>query len=162
MVKTHLKRWILTLITIAFVLFIFRNSIFPGPQSSEQSRYVMNLLNRALGFLQIPVLLSEHFVRKTAHFAEYFALGALLSATIKSYHRSGREAVFTELFLLLLVPVIDEWIQLFRPGRGSSVADVLLDFAGGLVGMILLDLSFHFRRSGRPTSAAKAKKIHYR
>lgn len=162
MVKTYFRRWILTLITITFILFIFYNSIFPGPQSSDQSRYVMDLLNRALGFLQIPVLLSEHFIRKAAHFTEYFALGALLAATIKFYHRPGREAVFTELFLLLLVPVTDEWIQLFRPGRGSSVADVLLDFAGGLVGMVLLDLFFHFRRNGRPTSAAKAKKIHYR
>jgi VanZ family protein len=128
-------RRIFTAITVLFVLFIFHNSIYPGPQSSAQSQYVMNLLNHMLTALQSPVVLSEHFVRKAGHFTEYFMLGILLLITVRSYRKPVWESAFVGMYFLLLVPVIDEFIQLFTPKRGSSVLDVLLDFGGGMVGM---------------------------
>lgn len=136
-VKDRTKCRIFTAITILFVLFIFHNSMFPGKQSSSQSQFVMNLLNQALASLQIPILLSEHFVRKAAHFTEYFALGTLMLITVRAYRKPVRESTFAGLFFLLLIPVIDEFIQLFMPQRGSSVLDVLLDFSGGITGMLL-------------------------
>jgi VanZ family protein len=138
-VKGRDRAWrrILTAATVLFILFIFLNSMFPGPQSSSQSQYVMNLLNHMLAVLQSPVMLSEHFVRKAGHFTEYFAFGILLLITVRSYRKPVRKSVFAGMFFLLLVPVIDEFIQLFTPKRGSSVLDVLLDFGGGIVGMAL-------------------------
>lgn len=125
-----------TVLTVVFILFIFHNSIFSGPQSSTQSRYVMDSVNNVLTFLHVPVLISEHLVRKTAHFIEYFVLGLLMTITIKLYSRPVKKTVPAELFFLMLVPVTDEFIQFFRPGRGSSVTDVLLDFSGGIAGMV--------------------------
>lgn len=140
------KRRIFTAITILYVLFIFHNSMFPGPQSSNQSQHVMNLLNHMLAALRSPVTLSEHFVRKAGHFTEYFILGIIMLITIRSYHKPGRESTFAGMFFLLLVPVIDEFIQLFTPKRGSSVLDVLLDFGGGMAGMAVCWLICRLRQ----------------
>lgn len=137
MSKISSKKWILTVVTVGFVLFIFRNSMFPGPQSSSQSRYIMNLVNSIMALWRIPYAFTEHFIRKTGHFTEYFILGLLLAVTIRAYRCRKRESVFIELFFLLLVPVLDEFIQIYTPERGSSVADVLLDFSGGLAGMFI-------------------------
>lgn len=135
--KHATKRRVFAAITILYVLFIFHNSMFPGPQSSNQSQYAMNLMNYVFASLQIPILLSEHFVRKAAHFAEYFVLGILIPTTIRSYRKSVWKSAFSGMFFLLLVPVIDEFIQLYTPQRGSSVLDVLLDFSGGMAGMLV-------------------------
>ena len=139
------RRRIFTVITVLFILFIFHNSMFPAPQSSAQSQYVMNLLNHTLASFQIPILLSEHFVRKAGHFTEYFILGILMLITVRSYRKPIWESAFAGMFFLLLVPVIDEFIQLFAPKRGSSVLDVLLDFSGGMAGMVICWLIFRLR-----------------
>lgn len=131
------KCWIFTLITIVYVLFIFHNSMFSGPQSSSQSLFVMSLLNHVLTFFQIPGAFSEYFVRKSGHFAEFFVLGLLLTATVRIYRYYKREFLFAILFFLLLVAVCDEFIQVFIPLRGSSVTDVLLDFGSGVISMLL-------------------------
>lgn len=144
--KHSTKRRILTAITILFVLFIFHNSMYSGPQSGSQSRYVMNLLNHLLNVLGSPMILSEHLVRKAAHFAEYFVLGILVLITARSYRKTIRDLVFVDMFFLLLVPVIDEFIQLYTPQRGSSVLDVLLDFSGGMAGMLLFSVIFRLRQ----------------
>lgn len=132
------ERQIFAIVTVLFVLFIFQNSMFPGPQSSRQSQYVMNLLNHMLSALRIPVTLSEHCIRKAGHFTEYFIFGILIRMTVKLSRKPFWSSVFAVLFFLLLVPVIDEFIQFFTPQRGSSLLDVLLDFSGGIAGTILV------------------------
>ncbi|MVB12765.1 VanZ like family protein [Caprobacter fermentans] len=133
-----MKRKGLVIATVGFVLFIFHNSMFPASQSGEQSRFVTDLANNALSKMRIPAAVSEHMIRKTAHFAEYFVSGTLMTATLRAYRSAKRELLFADLFFLLLVPVCDEFIQRFVPGRGSSVSDVLLDFCGGVTGMLIL------------------------
>lgn len=134
--NSNKKIWF-TVITIGFILFIFSNSMHPGPESGKESQYVMNFINNLLASLKINFSLTEYFIRKAGHFSEYFALGILLTLTVRTYRLSKAEALFFRLFLLLLVPVFDEFIQVFTPERGSSVTDVLLDFCGGLAGMAL-------------------------
>ena len=41
-----------------------------------------------------------------------------------------------DLFFLLLVPFVDETIQLFVPGRSGQISDVWLDMAGGAAGFL--------------------------
>ena len=42
------------------------------------------------------------------------------------------------MFFSTFIPVIDEYIQIYSPGRVSSVKDVLLDFFGAIIGIILV------------------------
>lgn len=140
------KKVLFTVITIGFILFIFSNSLYPGPESGRQSQFVMNLINHFLASIKTNFALTEHFIRKSGHFTEYFILGILLTLTARAYRFQKAESVFIKLFLLLLVPVFDEFIQVFTPERGSSVADVLLDFCGGCAGMLICLLFLHLSR----------------
>ncbi len=132
-----------TFITTGFVLFIFSNSMFPGPESSEKSQFVMNLINTSISRIGIHASITEHIVRKTGHFIEYFALGNLLILTVRMYVRRPVQYLFMELFILLSVPVLDEFLQTFIQGRSGNVSDILLDFTGGLAGMVLCQLLIH-------------------
>ncbi len=144
------RKVLFSVITIGFILFIFSNSMHPGPESGKESQYIMNLINHFLASLKINFGFSDFFIRKTGHFSEYFILGILLTLTVGMYRLNRTESLFLRLFLLLLVPVFDEFIQVFTPERGSSVADVLLDFCGGLVGMALCVLIVSLRSGKKP------------
>lgn len=50
------------------------------------------------------------------------------------------------LFVGLLVAVLDETVQLYVPGRSSSVRDVLIDFGGVLCGLFAALLILMFCR----------------
>jgi VanZ family protein len=136
----HKGKTIFTILTVIFTLFIFHNSLFPGPESSRQSQNVMDFVNNLLASWKIHYSFTEHIIRKLGHFTEYCAFGTLLTQTIRMYQAEKTQSLFMELFILLLIPVCDEFIQAFVSGRGSSIADVLLDFISGMFAMLIFTL----------------------
>ena len=87
--------------------------------------------------------MTDHVLRKCAHFAEYAVLGALTAAALRtSAHFSWPRALLPGPFAALC----DETIQLFVPGRSGQITDVWLDTAGYLTGA-LLTLLLPFRIS---------------
>lgn len=46
---------------------------------------------------------------------------------------------------MLLYAVIDEYRQLYIPGRTSSVRDIVIDFIGGIVRVIILQFIIGFK-----------------
>ena len=81
--------------------------------------------------------LTEHLVRKAAHFTEYAGLGFLLAMNTGA----GIAPVFCLLkgnvTAVLFMPFVDETIQLFVEGRSGQISDVWLDMAGALTGTLL-------------------------
>ncbi|MBO1678236.1 VanZ family protein [Bittarella massiliensis (ex Durand et al. 2017)] len=129
------RRALFTALLILYTLFVFSNSLDMGPSSSSKSGAVLALINGFLNSFGLPLQLSEHFVRKAAHFAEYFVLGALALATFRQYTVHWRPHLALPLFYCLMVPLCDESIQLLVPGRSGQISDVWLDFAGALTGL---------------------------
>ncbi len=80
--------------------------------------------------------MTDHLVRKLAHFCEYGALGILAGALLLVKKESGIFRWSYALLCALAVAVIDESIQLLADGRGAQVQDVLLDTAGSLTGLL--------------------------
>lgn len=80
------------------------------------------------------------FVRKNAHAFEYLVLAILFAITLKQFGFKNKNAVIYILFGVLFYAVTDEYHQLYVPGRGSSVRDVIIDFIGGVFGVILFNL----------------------
>lgn len=78
---------------------------------------------------------TDHLVRKLAHFVEFGALGCELALLTVLRKRVRLQPVINCLFIGLAVAVIDETIQIIS-NRGSQVSDVLLDFSD-----VLLDFS---------------------
>lgn len=140
-----LFRVLFTAALAATVYFIFSNSLEIARESSARSQQVMELLNSLLGRVGMGPL-SEHFVRKLAHFCEFSLLGFWFMLCLRVYTRHFVRHVSWPLFFGLLTAVIDETIQLYVPGRSSSVKDVLLDFSGVLTGLFIALLILLFFR----------------
>ena len=140
-----LFRVLFTVALAATVYFIFSNSLEIARESSARSQQVMELLNSLLSRVGLGPL-SEHFVRKLAHFCEFSLLGFWFMLCLRVYTRHFVRHVSWPLFFGLLTAVIDETIQLYVPGRSSSVKDVLLDFSGVLTGLFIALLILLFFR----------------
>lgn len=126
-------------------VFIFKNSLQIAEVSSAHSHESMETINKLLGVLGIGPL-SEYIVRKLAHFSEFALLGFWFMLCLRVYTRRFVRHVSWPLFFGLLVANIDETIQLYVPGRSSSVRDVIIDFVGVLTGLFIALLLLLFVR----------------
>lgn len=77
----------------------------------------------------------DHPVRKAGHLTEYAVLGTLVTGTVLSFGLRGKRAALTAEGIGVLYAASDEFHQLFVPGRGSQVTDVLIDASGFAVGV---------------------------
>jgi VanZ family protein len=80
--------------------------------------------------------------RKLGHWLEYFAFAVLLSRALQPAPKrpwDRRRSGWT-LLVVFLYACGDELHQAAIPSRGGSFADVLLDFFGGLCGVLWLYL----------------------
>lgn len=140
-------RVLFTMALVACIVFIFSNSMQMGAVSEGASGRVLRLVQRALTRLGMPELaahVTQHFIRKLAHFCEYTLEGFLLMLCLRVYTRHFFKHVSWPVLGGLLTALTDETIQLFVPGRSGQVTDIWIDFSGVmtglLVGLILLGL----------------------
>lgn len=128
------------LLLAACIWLIWSNSMQSPEASAARSRYVAELLGRFLGGIfgaqSSLVVFAQTHVRKIAHAVEFALLGVTSVAMLAILGRVNIHMVVHAAFLVLLVAVADETIQVFT-NRGASVLDVVLDFAGGLAGLSL-------------------------
>lgn len=86
----------------------------------------------------------NHIVRKNAHFFAYFILGLLVLNALKRDQIRKKEFGFA-LLICVLYATSDEVHQLFVPGRGAQIKDVLIDSSGAIVGISLYTFIHRFR-----------------
>lgn len=129
-------RVIFTIALIACIAFIFRNSLQAGAISSARSQAVMRFLNEMLSKIGLGPL-SEHTVRKMAHFAEFTMEGFLLMLCLRVYTAHFVRHVSWPLLGGMATALMDETIQRFIPGRSSQVTDVWIDMAGVVCGLFV-------------------------
>ena len=133
----------LIFILVAFLVlingFIFYNSLLDGPASNEQSGKIEEIVEPIVE----AIVGQDHgwnikwIVRKSAHLIEFAALGFSFSALALFAGAYWKRNIFPYgFFYLLAVAVADEFIQSFT-GRTSAVSDVLIDFTGAMLGMLL-------------------------
>ena len=136
--KGHV-RWPWVAAFCLMVCFIWGNSLEPASTSGALSGGVLEFLQGCLAGVGLPhEWLTDHIVRKCAHFSEYLVLG-LIGMQALTPHRSPRctGAIVLCAALLVGVPSCDETIQLFVEGRSGQVSDVLLDCCGATTGVVL-------------------------
>ena len=130
------KRNVLTAILLCLILltvcFIFTNSMESIPDSREKSEGWLAFLRPMLEFFMGKGTATDHLVRKLAHFAEFFALGAELCTLCLLWSKP----LLWSLFAGLLTALTDETIQIFY-ARGSQVQDVWLDFSAVVISTLL-------------------------
>jgi VanZ family protein len=128
------KRRLALLIAIILTLaFIWGNSLLNREQSSDESAWVLQLVTPILELFVGKGRVTEHLVRKLAHFTEFALLGFELFFWFSAVREKGKEILLLAMAHSLFAALTDETIQLFS-ARGSQVQDVWLDFAGATTG----------------------------
>lgn len=136
-------------ITVLYMGFIFFNSMMPAVESSRQSSGVLTIILEIAGRLGVGgYWITEHLIRKSAHFAEYAVLGILLGIDVRQYFYKIGFRRLMQCWLGILIPFIDETIQLFVEGRSGQISDVWLDMAGVLTGYLVIGIISYLRRAG--------------
>lgn len=136
-----MKRKVLYTLLILTLGFIWGHSCMPVSASQAESWWVTDLLTP---FLE-PILgignVTDHFVRKLAHFSEYAALGLELGLLLP---HGGKGRLHASVFGLLCA-FLDESIQLVV-GRGDQIIDVWLDFSGVVFGVLFASVCFRLAK----------------
>lgn len=131
------RRTIGTVVTFFYVFFIFSNSMKTGDLSSADSGIVRKAVQAIFNSVGLSsIWMTEHVIRKLGHFIEYAILGILLHQSIQAYefHQERKWSLLA--ISGVMVPLLDETIQLFIKGRSGQVSDVWLDISGILFGIL--------------------------
>ena len=124
-----LKPLIVTFAVLS-LLFIWTNSFFSSGVSSRASGYFTRILTPVLELVLGRGNVTEHLVRKLAHFAEYAFYGLWLALWMKCDDRQALNALLAG----FITAFLDETIQMFT-GRGPSIKDVWIDVFGIAAGI---------------------------
>ncbi len=128
--------WLVAL--VLWVGFIWGHSLMPGVRSSAESASAVSFLHPILSALGIvDEGLATHVVRKSAHFCEFAVLGALAVGTMRSWFGDSPWKWRLVALVWLVVPCVDETLQRFVPEREGKPTDVLIDLAGGALGILI-------------------------
>ncbi len=141
MKKNKVLSLIFLITWMAIILFL---SSEPAEVSSQRSRELKTsiypIIENVQERLNIKVFTEDNinfYLRKSAHFYFYFVLGIFLILSLRAYGLVGWKAYSFAWILGTVFAVIDEIYQIFVPGRGGLLRDVLIDSIGVLLGVII-------------------------
>jgi len=139
---------LLIIIILALMIFLFSSE--DAKKSSDTSgkitNFVISIVYKDFDSLSDSEKLSirsktEHFVRKSAHFLEFFTLSFFLMVHVFSLLEYKRKKnLFSFLIVIplgVIYAIFDEYHQFFVDGRGPMAKDVLIDSAGVLTGALI-------------------------
>lgn len=136
-VRRIVWRIIVTAAFLACVLFIWHNSMEDAETSAERSGKVTEIVNEIMESMGQESV-TEHFVRKLAHFSEYGLEGVLAVLLFLAYGFHAGKGFWRIVLTGLVTAVTDESLQFFSFGRAPGFGDVCIDMAGFLCGMLLM------------------------
>jgi VanZ family protein len=127
------------LAVVLWMALIFHFSHQPASASNQLSTgitaSIVETVEKIFPNTEINVRGLNHIVRKNAHFFIYLVLGMLMINALNSHGIDGYRRILIALGVCMLYAASDEVHQIFIPGRGAQVRDVLIDSAGAFVGI---------------------------
>jgi VanZ family protein len=134
----RLSRWWPVLVW-AVVISLFSTGAFTDDHTSSVFIPILHwMLPKASYYTLLKI---HHYIRKTAHFVEYFVFSLLVLRAIRGGRHNNRLAwALAAIAIVAGYASIDELHQSFVPGRTAAVADVLLDTSGGTAAQIIAGL----------------------
>ena len=126
-------------------------AIFLLSTESFSARHTAHIIERLVAWVfpfltTVQVHLIHHYIRKTAHFVEYFIFCLLLYRGVRGGSTGWRWSwALTALFIAAGYSALDEIHQAFVADRQASPFDSLIDSAGALVAFAVLWLWLHSR-----------------
>ena len=143
-------------ITIAIMIFIFVQSALPADLSNQESGFLVPLITK---LFNIDAEQASFVIRKGAHFTEYTILGIALSFSVRNvwlYKLKEKGRTVRILFIGIaawiigaLYAVTDEFHQQFVSGRSCEFRDMLIDFGGVLLGVLIISVIRYIRQRNK-------------
>lgn len=127
-----MRKRIILILLILWMIFIFVMSSFNANESSNQSGIIVNFISSIFNISDTKLL--SLIIRKGAHFTEYFILGILSINYVIKYKKN----IIYSYLMCILYAISDEIHQLFVPGRSCQILDVIIDCLGSIIGIILI------------------------
>lgn len=124
-------QWVFLALTL---VFIWGHSCMPIADSAAESGFITRLLTPLLEVLVGKGNVTDHLVRKLAHFTEFAVLGAQL---LLLRREKAQEGIARSIEYGFFAAFLDESIQLLS-GRGAQIRDVWLDTAGVVFGVMIV------------------------
>ena len=87
--------------------------------------------------------ISSFIVRKAAHMYLYFVLALVLRLYFVTFNIKNKYKNLLTLGITFLYAISDEIHQLFIEGRACQFQDILIDLAGGAIGLLVFMLIRH-------------------
>ena len=154
-----LQAWWPALLWAVFIFFMSTDT-FSSPHTSRFFEPILHWLIPSLTDDQFDII--HHFIRKSAHFTEYFIFFLLLYRAVRStrpwrshsWLRSSTQpsprpwqwsSALVAWLIAATYSALDELHQIFVPSRGPSPWDSLLDSTGALIALLILFILY--RRS---------------
>ncbi len=144
-------RIVLPIACILWLAFIFSNSLQTAEQSTAQSTTVVDKVQDVAQIVapQSPIATATGkdyerlhlIIRDLAHFIQFMVLGVLVGWCYFAY-TTKLHFFYLPAIVLLIVPIVDEWLQTYSSGRAGEFADVLTDTYGGMAGLAVALLTF--------------------
>ena len=142
-----MKRNILIILTILWMIIIFLFSGSNGDKSSNTSGIIVNkivpivekIINKKLTEEQVSNYIS-YPIRKCAHITEYLILGILVYLSINTYQMDKNKIIILSILICILYSVSDEFHQLFISGRSGKITDCIYDTFGSTLGICITAL----------------------
>ena len=127
---------VFSVLAIAWAGALFVLSMQTGTDSGALSAGVTE---RLLGWMiarGADAAAADHVVRKCAHFAG-FALSGFFTGMALFSVRGTRRALIASTGLEAVIAVLNELSQLIPDGRACSARDMLINFAGAAIGVLI-------------------------
>jgi VanZ family protein len=147
------------LLVILWMTLIFYLSHQPVAKSNKLSTGITEKLVEVVERMDSDKNLNlgrvNHILRKNAHFFAYLILGILVVNGLRSSGMVGIKSIGLGILICVLYAISDEVHQLFVPGRGGQVKDVLIDSAGSITGIIVYKMINKNKESAQNTMQEK-------
>lgn len=154
--KNFLKRfsviqWIVIVLAIMINIFIIVNACLPADPSTQESNWIVQPIKAIINAIRTDTINETNidqfssFVRKfIGHFSLFVVSGVLTTLSVKFiyYDLSKNFVKFAIISSIsgFFLAFLTEFIQLFVPGRSGELLDVLIDFSGYFLGLLLIGL----------------------
>jgi VanZ family protein len=155
LIPAWLRAWWPALLWAA-VIFTMSTDTFSSEHTASFFEHIIRWLKPSLTAHQFAII--HHYIRKTAHFTEYFVFALLLYRGVRGGRTGWRWTWgLTALFIAFGYSALDEIHQAFVVSRQASPYDSLLDSVGAFFAIAVLWLFFRFRnRQGMPSAVSQS------
>lgn len=136
-----LKKLIYIMLIILWANVIFFYSSEVGEKSDERSMrigaFVYNKIEKTVPEMTLGRENFNYLVRKGGHVGEYFILTFLILGLLSTVNVSIKYKYIISWLMPSIYSVVDEYNQVYVPGRDGSINDVFIDNIGIILAIIL-------------------------